>query len=451
MNNEDILVVKQTGFIDRGLRPSDFKTGALAFVERITNGDWRPYYPTVEKQYGIGFDTMSCTTFSAMNCIEMQLNWMIKNNKIPADNLKGLTDLGFIDENGFFNASDRFIAIMSGTTEMGNDFQSVWDCIRKNGILPEKDFPFGGTTFSEYHDKTKITQQMMDKAKESLKYLVFAYEFVTFDQDPVFSAEQQNLCRQALKHTPLHIAIPVPGTHAITLGCMDENSVYTFDQYPPYLFTAQIQYPVHYALKGLVNPVQVNTAPPTTRTLKLGMTGDDVQKLQENLKKLGFFKLPITTKYFGLVTRACVMAFQKSVGLVQDGVVGPLTQDKIIKAIPQKKTLVEALIQVESNGNDNAIGDKDLIDKAYGCLQIRKPVCTDVNKAFGTSYKAQDMLGNRELSIVVFYKYISLYATPGALGRPVTDQDRARIWNGGPTGYKKTATLKYWEKAKKLL
>jgi len=441
--------VKQTGFIDIGLRPSDYKTGALTFEERIVSGDWRPYYPTVEKQYGIGFDTLSCTTFSAMNVIEMQLNWMIKNNKIPAENLKGLTDLGFIDENGMFNCSDRFTAIMSGTTEVGNYFQAVWDSIRKDGILPEKDFPFGGTNWSEYHDKNNITEAMKAKAKLVLKYLSFAYEFVTFDQDPNFSPEQQELCKKALKHTPLHISIPVPSTHAISLGYIDENSVYTFDQYPPFAFTAQIQYPVHYVLKGLVTVVAVEQVKP--RNLKFGMTGEDVQRLQENLKKLGYFKAPFTTKYFGMITKLAVMSFQKDHGLLIDGVAGPITQSKITELVPQKKTLVDALIQVESTGNDNAIGDLHLSDRAYGCLQIRKPVCIDVNNAFGTSYIPQDMLGNRKLSIEVFHKYMSLYATPKALGREVTDQDRARIWNGGPTGYKKSATVGYWAKVKKLL
>jgi hypothetical protein len=43
------------------------------------------------------------------------------------------------------------------------------------------------------------------------------------------------------------------------------------------------------------------------------------------------------------------------------------------------------------------------------------------------------------------------YATSKRLGRPVTDQDRARIWNGGPNGYKKKATLGYWAKVRKEL
>lgn len=118
--------------------------------------------------------------------------------------------------------------------------------------------------------------------------------------------------------------------------------------------------------------------------------------------------------------------------------------------------LVKRLIQVESGGDDNAIGDKTLKDKAYGCLQIRRPVCTDVNRVYGSSLTPQMMLGNRQLSIETFYRYMSIYATSKRLGRAPTDEDRARIWNGGPSACfpgnrMYTATTPYWQKVRKGL
>lgn len=111
--------------------------------------------------------------------------------------------------------------------------------------------------------------------------------------------------------------------------------------------------------------------------------------------------------------------------------------------------LVKALIKVESEGNDNAIGDRHLKDMAYGCLQIRKPVCIDVNRAYGLSLTPQMMLGNRQLSIDTFYRYMALYATAKQIGREPTDEDRARCWNGGPTGWKRSTTVAYWAKVQK--
>ncbi len=97
-------------------------------------------------------------------------------------------------------------------------------------------------------------------------------------------------------------------------------------------------------------------------------------------------------------------------------------------------TLINALIEVESQGDDNAIGDRTLQYSAYGCLQIRWPLVLDINNRFGTSYRSRQCLGNRALSIELFEKYMSMYATPERLGREVTDEDRARCWNGGIGG-----------------
>lgn len=113
--------------------------------------------------------------------------------------------------------------------------------------------------------------------------------------------------------------------------------------------------------------------------------------------------------------------------------------------------LIAALIQHESRGDDRAVGDKNFRHKAYGCLQIRQPAVDDYNHRHGTSYKAEACLGNRALSIAICRWYIGNYATESRLGRKPTDQDKARIWNGGPNGWKTSSTLAYWEKVRKVL
>lgn len=93
-----------------------------------------------------------------------------------------------------------------------------------------------------------------------------------------------------------------------------------------------------------------------------------------------------------------------------------------------------AIMQVESGGDLNAIGDKDEEFSAYGPLQIRWPCVLDVNRRFGTNYRARQCLGNLELSIEIFRKYMQIYATEKLVGRPVTQVDRMRLWNGGIGG-----------------
>lgn len=115
--------------------------------------------------------------------------------------------------------------------------------------------------------------------------------------------------------------------------------------------------------------------------------------------------------------------------------------------------LINALIQVESSGNDRAVypADPSLNPEAFGCLQIRQICLDDINKANGTNYKLTDFLGNRELSIWAFKRYMEMWATKKRLGRDPTDEDRARIWKGGPNGWKKEDSLFYWGKVKKEL
>lgn len=178
---------------------------------------------------------------------------------------------------------------------------------------------------------------------------------------------------------------------------------------------------------------------------KRGSRGSGVSQLQRDLKQLGYFKYPLITGYFGSVTESAVIAFQKANKLTADGKVGAKTLQKIDELKKKPKSLIEAIIQVESGGNDNAIGDLKLKHKAYGPLQIRQPVCIDVNKKLGTNYKSTNCLGNRDLSIKIFNVYMTIYCNG------FSDEWKARCWNGGPSGYKKKATEVYWSKVKKLL
>lgn len=103
--------------------------------------------------------------------------------------------------------------------------------------------------------------------------------------------------------------------------------------------------------------------------------------------------------------------------------------------------LIAALITVESGGRDNAIGDGGA---AIGALQIHKSVVVDVNRIAGTSYTHQQMT-NR----IAARKVCEIYLTRYAGGK--TNEEAARIWNGGPNGHHKSATVGYWNKVRKHL
>lgn len=111
--------------------------------------------------------------------------------------------------------------------------------------------------------------------------------------------------------------------------------------------------------------------------------------------------------------------------------------------------LIQALIQVESEGNGLAIGDKG---KAFGCLQLWNTYIQDVNRIYKTSFRHKDAF-NRRTAIEITKKYLRFYAKEYTkeTGKLPNDEVFARIHNGGPIGYKKSATLEYWQKVKKEL
>lgn len=110
--------------------------------------------------------------------------------------------------------------------------------------------------------------------------------------------------------------------------------------------------------------------------------------------------------------------------------------------------LIMALLAVESSGgNDYAIGDGGL---AHGALQIHPCVVDDVNRIYGTNFRLSDR-NNRAASIQMCELYLSYWASAQMLGRDPTIEDMARIWNGGPDGWRKPTTLPHWHRVRRHL
>ncbi len=113
----------------------------------------------------------------------------------------------------------------------------------------------------------------------------------------------------------------------------------------------------------------------------------------------------------------------------------------------QLPLLLSALIVVESNGDDRAVGDQGA---AFGALQIHECFVQDVNRIAGTDFDHRDA-HSRPTALWIATVYLNYYANRDRLGRPPTAEDRARIWVGGPDGYKQRSTLRYWRKVRKVL
>jgi len=95
-----------------------------------------------------------------------------------------------------------------------------------------------------------------------------------------------------------------------------------------------------------------------TRSLQIGSTGDDVIELQKRLQKERFFFGPITG-YYGQLTFEAVQKYQAKNGILQAGVVGPITREKLNSNF----SYIE--------GNDSLIQSKlELIEKLKELIKL---------------------------------------------------------------------------------
>ena len=110
--------------------------------------------------------------------------------------------------------------------------------------------------------------------------------------------------------------------------------------------------------------------------------------------------------------------------------------------------LLAAMCEVESNGDCSKIGKVGEL----GCYQIRECFWQDAlehDPSIGGKY--EDVAKDKDYAEKVILAYWDRYATTKRIGREPTDEDRARIHNKGPNGYKKDASLPYWNKVKMIL
>ena len=115
---------------------------------------------------------------------------------------------------------------------------------------------------------------------------------------------------------------------------------------------------------------------------------------------------------------------------------------------PQQTELVHAIILVESNGKDDAVGDNG---NAIGCLQIWEIYWIDATERSNIGGKYLDCY-TRAYAVRIFDAYMKRYAREAWTNPAKFDAEKvARIHNGGPKGYTKKATEKYWKKVRILL
>jgi len=125
--------------------------------------------------------------------------------------------------------------------------------------------------------------------------------------------------------------------------------------------------------------------------------------------------------------------------------------------------LLTAISLQENRKSDvSAVGDRHLLDKSYGIYQIRRQYLEDVMRITDSDYVLK-LWGKRTLTLRdirdpvvsrwVVRRYLEYYGWvyEQRTGNVATDEVYARMHNGGPTGWKKSATQDYWYSVRDIL
>ena len=115
--------------------------------------------------------------------------------------------------------------------------------------------------------------------------------------------------------------------------------------------------------------------------------------------------------------------------------------------------LWSAIVTVESGCNAHAYSPSG----AAGIAQIREVCLVDCNriarqKGLDLHFAPAERF-DPDKARQMWDLYLSYYGEQyeRETGRPPTDEVYARIWNGGPSGWRKDSTLEYWERVQAFL
>lgn len=233
----------------------------ISYEIRNPQGDWSAYFGQYEGQKHDDLDTNCCWAYAGNECLEDSLEFLMKTNKFSQLELNWFKNNGYIDEDGDFYLSRRFIPILSGVKNKGNDEAEFWRLSQIYGAIPNKILPYTNNT--DYFDKAFVTQEMYDLGKEFLKKIDIKCKEV----GNRFEIKSFTDIKAALLQSELQIGISVPThvtnwnsgkvkwdgstqiAHSVAFYKLDEAAdydypIFIYDQYEPRLKQLSRNYPL---------------------------------------------------------------------------------------------------------------------------------------------------------------------------------------------------------------
>jgi len=187
------------GFKPPVITPDNYVLGGGNVPQTVLqpNSDWTDYLPEKEKQY-INFETYNCVSFGTLSAIEALMFRLLKEK---------------------VNYSDRFVGIMAGTKEGGNDPNTVCEAIRKHGLIPEEMLPYSEDlkNIDEYYSfKGANKEDCLKAGQEWLSKYEFLHEYVFSPNEPK---------EEKIKKIILSLQFSILGV-SVEAWILDERGIY---------------------------------------------------------------------------------------------------------------------------------------------------------------------------------------------------------------------------------
>lgn len=266
----------------------------ILYEVRVPDGDWTPYFGKYQNQKWAQWDSDSCWCLSAINCAEDQLEWLRKNSMFSSDAIHFFIINGYIDEDGDFSLSERFLEILGGVKDAGNNQMEAWVLMQAHGCIPRSMLTYTSQraglfktqeTFNDdYFNLDAVTPEMIALGKQFKTYVNIARQWI----GTAWKTPPLDVLRSAIKQAPLQIGFPVPrdislynnilpipydgkvsADHAVEMYKIQDDGKYNFfDQYIPNFKTLDSSYYLPFVSQGILTATQpqvVNLIPQDTR------------------------------------------------------------------------------------------------------------------------------------------------------------------------------------------
>ena len=247
-----------------------------------SSNNWIQYAPSDSRQkFGV-YDTNDCWDFSGVKAIAYSMNMLKAKGLLSADALNFFTVNGYLDANGLFAFSERFISIVSGVEGNGNQGEQAGYLGSKYGLIPRSMLTYtdaqsiAHTTYldfcADYYNPLAITDAMYALGEQFLQYISIEQRRVgTLGTTP-----DTTTLNNALQVTPLQIGVPVPPNtslwnntniypyagmkgmnHLVTMTSINDIGEYFIDdQYNPRYKSLGAGYLLYDVVQYLISPLK---------------------------------------------------------------------------------------------------------------------------------------------------------------------------------------------------